>query len=500
MKRFRIAFSFAGEKRDFVAKVAAILVKKFGKEKILYDKYHEAPFARSDLGIHLPDLYHKESDLVVLVICKDYESKEWCGLEWTAIHALIKERKVEDVMLCRFDRALIKGLYSTAGFIELDQKTREQAATLILERLALNEGKSTDHYTADAARTAIPNNLPPLPRFFGRDRELKIIAEALNPAKQLWGALILGPGGIGKTSLAIRAASIVKLGQFKAILFLSAKIRILTPNGIRNRNDFHHRGYLKILRAVARFLGRKDLERTLSRELAQTVITELRGKKLLLVLDNLESLPEEDQDQVFQFVGLLPSGCKAIVTTRKRRDEEGRIIELGKLNKTDALKFIEELAQDRPRLAKAEKETRVRLYEETGGNPLLIRWVVGQLGRGNCATIAKAINFLKNAPQNNDPLEFIFGDLARTMSNTEIKAIIGLNGLAKGTGAHALARRTGISPTAATTVLNDLSDRGLVDADSERQTFSVLPIVVSYVQKYMTATSSKPQTASLARK
>ena len=50
-KRFRIAFSFAGEKRDFVAEVAAILAERFGEDKILYDKYHEAEFARRDLGL-----------------------------------------------------------------------------------------------------------------------------------------------------------------------------------------------------------------------------------------------------------------------------------------------------------------------------------------------------------------------------------------------------------------------------------------------------------------
>ena len=46
-KRFRIAFSFAGEKRDYVAQVAAILAKRFGEAAILYDKYHEAEFARA---------------------------------------------------------------------------------------------------------------------------------------------------------------------------------------------------------------------------------------------------------------------------------------------------------------------------------------------------------------------------------------------------------------------------------------------------------------------
>jgi len=50
-KRFRVAFSFAGEKRDFVSKVADILAKHFGPEHTLYDRFHEAEFARRDLGI-----------------------------------------------------------------------------------------------------------------------------------------------------------------------------------------------------------------------------------------------------------------------------------------------------------------------------------------------------------------------------------------------------------------------------------------------------------------
>ena len=62
-KRFRIAFSFAGEKRDFVAQVAGLLAKRFGEEHVLYDKYHQAEFARSDLAFHLTALYHAEADL-----------------------------------------------------------------------------------------------------------------------------------------------------------------------------------------------------------------------------------------------------------------------------------------------------------------------------------------------------------------------------------------------------------------------------------------------------
>src|ERR1700754_2733350 len=89
-KRFRIAFSFAGEKRSYVEKIARILADRFGEDKILYDKFHEAEFARDDLAFYLPALYHDESDVIVGVFCADYEKKEWPGLEYKALFDLIK--------------------------------------------------------------------------------------------------------------------------------------------------------------------------------------------------------------------------------------------------------------------------------------------------------------------------------------------------------------------------------------------------------------------------
>jgi hypothetical protein len=149
-KRFRIAFSFAGEKRDFVAQVAAILAERFGEDHVLYDKYHEAEFARGDLALYLPPFYHDQSDLVVAVLCNDYETKEWPGLEWKAIYGLLKKRQEKEVMLCRFDRVKGEGLYELAGFIDLDDQTPTAVATLILQRLAVNEGNPKDYYTRDA--------------------------------------------------------------------------------------------------------------------------------------------------------------------------------------------------------------------------------------------------------------------------------------------------------------------------------------------------------------
>ncbi|OAI16147.1 MULTISPECIES: TIR domain-containing protein [Methylomonas] len=145
-KRFRIAFSFAGEKRPFVEQTAQLLAEIFGKEKILYDKYHEAEFARFNLGIYLPKLYGEQSELIVPVLCQNYDQKRWTGWEWLHIYSLLTKADGHRVMPSRFDYADADGLSDAAGFIELDPKTPDQFATLILQRLALNEGLSKDYY------------------------------------------------------------------------------------------------------------------------------------------------------------------------------------------------------------------------------------------------------------------------------------------------------------------------------------------------------------------
>ena len=123
-----------------------MLATRFGYEAILYDKFHEAEFAVYDLGIKLPKLYGDQSDLIVPVLCPNYDVKKWTGWEWVHIYSLLTKADGHRVMPCRFDYATADGLSPAAGFIELDDKSPEEFVTLILERLALNEDKPKDFY------------------------------------------------------------------------------------------------------------------------------------------------------------------------------------------------------------------------------------------------------------------------------------------------------------------------------------------------------------------
>lgn len=160
-KRFRIAFSFAGENRELVEEIAQILARQFGRDSILYDKFHEAELSRADLAFYLPSLYKNESDLVVLVFCDNYKSKRWCKLEWRAIYSLISDMKDQSIMLMRFNRLEPEGLHGLAGFIDLDDQSPDQVAGFILKRLALNEGLPPDHY---AMRLGELQSLPSSPQ------------------------------------------------------------------------------------------------------------------------------------------------------------------------------------------------------------------------------------------------------------------------------------------------------------------------------------------------
>src|SRR5688572_29682392 len=116
-KRFRVALSFPGERRDFVSQVADYLAAVIGREAVLYDKYHEAEFALPNLDTYLQQLYHDESELTAVFLCADYDRKQWCGLEWRAIRDLIKQRLDDAVMPLRFDNTEIPGFFSIDGYI-----------------------------------------------------------------------------------------------------------------------------------------------------------------------------------------------------------------------------------------------------------------------------------------------------------------------------------------------------------------------------------------------
>lgn len=134
--KFRVAMSFPGEKRAYVSKVTAALTKELGKDSVFYDFDYQAQLARPNLDTLLQGIYRDASDMVVVFLCGDYASKDWCRLEWRAVRDIIKSRGDERIMFVRFDDAHVDGVFSIDGYIDGKVHPPKKTAEFILTRLS----------------------------------------------------------------------------------------------------------------------------------------------------------------------------------------------------------------------------------------------------------------------------------------------------------------------------------------------------------------------------
>jgi tetratricopeptide (TPR) repeat protein len=348
-----------------------------------------------------------------------------------------------------------------------------------LRRERENEGSAQ---TDSTPRTSIPHNLPSLQPFFGREEELKKIADALDPESRTWGALIDGAGGMGKTSLAVRAAYDAPPDAFEKIAFVSLKSRELDDDGLRDLSGFLISGLAELLNELAKELGHADIAKAVENERPRLLLDALRGTRTLLVLDNLESLLKSERDIVFTFVKKLPPGCKAILTSRGRIGSGAEELILEKLSEEAALATLAKLAETNPALAKTSEAERLTLYRETGGKPLLLRWTAGQIGRGSCVTFTDAIAYLRECPAGNDPLEFIFGDLVEDFSEAETRTLCALTYFTLPAKVEHIATVAERDETETERALKSLINRSLVVPSEELQTFALVPLVADFLR------------------
>ncbi len=136
---FKIAMSFPGERRAYVAQVVDALRHALGPDTIFYDYDYQAQLARPNLDILLQRIYRDRSELIVVFLCKEYSDKQWCGLEWRSIRDIIKSKADERVMFVRFDDAPVDGVLSIDGYVDARTSDAQKVGQFVLERLDLLE-------------------------------------------------------------------------------------------------------------------------------------------------------------------------------------------------------------------------------------------------------------------------------------------------------------------------------------------------------------------------
>lgn len=138
---FRVALSFAGEHRPYIRKVALALTNVLGIDGAFYDDNFAAQLSGPNTDLRLQNIYHQQTDLVVVFLSGKYQEKEWCGLEMRTVRDQIMKRDDERIMFFRFDDEKVDGVYSIDFALDCRKYSEDESAKLILERLAVTPPK-----------------------------------------------------------------------------------------------------------------------------------------------------------------------------------------------------------------------------------------------------------------------------------------------------------------------------------------------------------------------
>jgi non-specific serine/threonine protein kinase len=152
----------------------------------------------------------------------------------------------------------------------------------------LKSGKETSKITSMTMKTVAKessSNIPvPLTSFIGRQKELKEIAKLLSSSRLL---TLTGPGGVGKTRLAIQTAN-DSIKKFKDGVFWVGLVGLSDANLIPQE--------------IAQSLNVREVS---NEPLIESLKTYLKSKDLLIVLDNCEHLIRA----CAQYAEQLLAGC-----------------------------------------------------------------------------------------------------------------------------------------------------------------------------------------------
>jgi len=141
-ERFLVAFSLAGEQREFVRAIAEEVERRLGESTVFYDEWFEFFIAGDDADLKLQRIYREQCELAVICISDAYGGKPWTRAEYTAVRARHMEaarselaRDRDRVLAVRVGEGEVEGIHLNYIAPDLRSRSPGDAAQLIIDRL-----------------------------------------------------------------------------------------------------------------------------------------------------------------------------------------------------------------------------------------------------------------------------------------------------------------------------------------------------------------------------
>jgi hypothetical protein len=216
---------------------------------------------------------------------------------------------------------------------------------------------------------------------FGMDQVLAHLLDWLSDPDGHWMMSLDGMGGLGKTALAREAVGrVAETNRFADIAWLTVKPGFYTSHDSQ-QSDLSALTCGQVLDAIASQLGGVDLGPLSLPAKRDRVRGLLHARSYLVVLDNLETVM--DCGPLPDWLWDMANPSKFLLTSRHwpASDISLSVLLLDQLAKSDSLALIRHEARLRGlrEVAEASDEALHPILVVTGGNPLAMKLVVGQL-------------------------------------------------------------------------------------------------------------------------
>lgn len=259
--------------------------------------------------------------------------------------------------------------------------------------------------------TATSIYLPPkmYPKFVGRLDEIEDALNALRDPTQKPVTAIWGFGGIGKTALARELTERGTQEQlFDHIVWISYKNEHFMSEKIY-RTEAVPSNFDDLLNDIGRQCFLSNITKMPFSQKRTAIRNLLSKKRILVVLDNLETLANEDK-LIIELSQVL--GQSKILTTSRHQSkyEQANPIRLKGLSEEAGISFLREYGKHRKiqEIESAEISILMEVYHKCGGAPLAMGLIVGQVSRQPIDIVLEALGQASFHEQDYEFYRFIY--------------------------------------------------------------------------------------------
>lgn len=266
---------------------------------------------------------------------------------------------------------------------------------------------------------AIPNTLPTsfdheITGLLGREKEFRDLESTLGKVRNNLIALV-APGGIGKTALILQFLRDISLNpkwsqNISSILFCSLKNEKLTAEGVEKIKAID--GIDQVKESV--LIDLKEIYNIDDECTFEEVCNRLENEKILICIDNLETLLIRSQEEFKEFNQSLPLQWRIIVTSRISLDS-ATTVPLQPLVKRHAFQLCRSYLRKRG-ISEIEQTDIENISKKANYNPLAIRLTVDLYVKG--ADIIQSIS-----KSEKEIAAFSYSNLIESMTETSIEIL-----------------------------------------------------------------------------